>query len=48
MFPLMKEIKTEVARTDDSHVPQLLNWPVACSLLKGVVGWVQDPVVALA
>jgi hypothetical protein len=48
MFPLMKEIKSEVARTDDSHTAQLSKRPVSCSLLKGVVGWVQNPVVALA
>lgn len=48
MFPLMKEISKEVARTDDSHVAQLLTRPPWCSLLTGMVVRVQGPVDTLA
>lgn len=46
MFPLMEEINNEVARTDISHVAQLLR-PARCSSLTGVVVRVQGPVPAL-
>jgi hypothetical protein len=48
MFPLMKDINIEVARTDNSHVAQPLTRPARCSLLTFVVVRVQDPATTLA
>jgi hypothetical protein len=43
MFPLMKEMNIEVAKTDSSQATQLLTDPAWCSLPSGVVVRVQGP-----
>jgi hypothetical protein len=48
MFPLMKDINIEVARTDNSHVAQPLTRPARCSLLTFVVVRVQDPATTIS
>lgn len=42
IFPLIDDIKVDIAKTESSHVAQLLS-PVGCSLLVGEIVRVQDP-----